>query len=114
MYMRHSSWMTLMTNCGFDTVSFATDKCMMSTVYVCRRRVTTAVTNTFVDVNDVKEFGWVEPLKTMIDDPCTSSSQCPPQTECRKLVVNMSHGRCKCIRDHLKIDGMCLRRALID
>ena len=41
---------------------------MTSTVYVCRRRVTTAVNNTFVDINDVKEFGWVEPLKQLIDD----------------------------------------------
>jgi hypothetical protein len=66
--MKHEQWMKVFEDCNFDVVVYQSDKSFMSTLYLLRCRPTNPVDHAFIDVNDVEEFSWIEPLQQAIED----------------------------------------------
>lgn len=54
--------------CGFDVVGHQTDGSFMTTLYLLRQRVAHEIDHAFVDINDVENFTWIEPLKKTIEE----------------------------------------------
>lgn len=67
MYLRHADWLLEFERSGLVVASWLTDASMMSTIYLLHRTPSLPKQPTFIDVDDVTDFSWIEPLKDTLD-----------------------------------------------
>lgn len=67
-YLDHDSLLHIFKEAGFKLCNFQTDSSLMTTAYIIRKEPSQKKDPVFVDVDDVKEFTWIEPLQKIIED----------------------------------------------
>jgi hypothetical protein len=67
-YLTHQQLIELFEATGYYLYSYQSDPSMMTTAYVIRKIPQTPREPVFVDVDDVKEFTWIEPLQKIIEE----------------------------------------------
>lgn len=66
-YFTDSQLRQLFTECGFRLCNYQADESINTTVYLIRKIPEKAREPVFVDVDDITEFSWIEPLKEIIE-----------------------------------------------
>uniref|UniRef100_A0A1I7ZWW4 Fatty acid synthase n=1 Tax=Steinernema glaseri TaxID=37863 RepID=A0A1I7ZWW4_9BILA len=66
-YFTHEQLLELFTSNGFRVCNFQRDPCMFTTTYIIRKIPQEPRDPVFVDVDDIKEFTWIEPLQNVIE-----------------------------------------------
>ena len=68
--MEHDDWCRVFNDAGFDLVAYQTDAAFMTCIYLLRaRRIDGAeLDHCFIDVNDIEDFSWIEPLQTAVEE----------------------------------------------
>ncbi len=67
-FLKHQDWVKLFKDAGFKITHIQSDICMISTVYMIRKLPSEPREPTFIDVDDVVDFSWIEPLQQVIED----------------------------------------------
>ncbi|CAJ0959176.1 unnamed protein product, partial [Mesorhabditis belari] len=67
-FFTHEQLLKLFEDNGFRICNYQSDPLMMTTTYAIRKIPTQPREPVFVDVDDVKEFTWIEPLQKMVED----------------------------------------------
>ncbi|MFH4976009.1 hypothetical protein AB6A40_002718 [Gnathostoma spinigerum] len=67
-YFTHEQLMRLFAESDLRVVTYQTDPSMMTTVYALRKNPVLLRDPVFIDVDDVKDFTWIEPLQKLIDE----------------------------------------------
>lgn len=67
-YFTHEEMLKLFQDTGFKLCNYQRDPAMMTSSYVIRKTPSIPREPVFVDVDDVKEFTWIEPLQKVIEE----------------------------------------------
>ncbi len=68
MFLKHQDWVKLFEDTGFKITHIQSDICMISTVYMIRKLPSVPRQPTFINVDDVVNFTWIEHLQQVIED----------------------------------------------
>ncbi|VDK81687.1 unnamed protein product [Gongylonema pulchrum] len=67
-YFTHEQLLALYKQCGFRLCNYQGDPSMMTTAYAIRKIPSQLKEPVVVDVDDIKEFTWIEPLQKIIEE----------------------------------------------
>uniref|UniRef100_A0A915PSY3 Fatty acid synthase n=1 Tax=Setaria digitata TaxID=48799 RepID=A0A915PSY3_9BILA len=67
-YFTHDQLLKLFEKCGFRLCNYQTDPSMMTTMYAIRKIPSQAREPIVIDVDDIEEFTWIEPLQKAIEE----------------------------------------------
>ncbi|VDP12544.1 unnamed protein product [Onchocerca flexuosa] len=67
-YFTHDQLLKLFEECGFLLCNYQTDPSMMTTMYAIRKIPSQAREPIVIDVDDIEEFTWIEPLQKAIEE----------------------------------------------
>ncbi|KAK6765329.1 hypothetical protein RB195_025310 [Necator americanus] len=67
-YFTHEELLKLFTEAGYKLCIYQRDPSLMTTAYVIRKTPSVPRDPVFIDVDDVKEFTWIEPLQKVIEE----------------------------------------------
>ncbi|KAJ1364192.1 hypothetical protein KIN20_024223 [Parelaphostrongylus tenuis] len=67
-YFTHEQLMHVFKESGFKLCNYQRDPALMTTAYAIRKTETIPRDPVFIDVDDVKEFTWIEPLQKVIEE----------------------------------------------
>lgn len=67
-YFTHEELLKLFKDTGFKLCNYQRDPALMTTSYIIRKSPTIPRDPVFIDVDDVKEFTWIEPLQKVIEE----------------------------------------------
>ncbi|CAJ0579052.1 unnamed protein product, partial [Mesorhabditis spiculigera] len=67
-YFTHEALVKVFEENGYRICNYQSDPIMMSTIYCIRKIPTQPREPTFIDVDDIKDFTWVEPLQQAVEE----------------------------------------------
>ncbi|CAI2347157.1 unnamed protein product [Caenorhabditis sp. 36 PRJEB53466] len=82
-FFTHEQLLELFQTNGFKLCNYQRDPSLMTATYMIRRTPPVPKAPVFVDVDDIKEFTWIEPLQKIVEDRLNA-----PESETIWLVSN--------------------------
>ncbi|EPB72575.1 Beta-ketoacyl synthase protein [Ancylostoma ceylanicum] len=67
-YFTHEELLKLFKDTGFKLCNYQRDPALMTSSYIIRKSPSVPRDPVFIDVDDVKEFTWIEPLQKVIEE----------------------------------------------
>lgn len=68
LYLTHDNWVREFESAGFVVSAYQTDESYISTAYLLHKKPVVVKQPSMIDVDDISEFNWIQPLKTAIDE----------------------------------------------
>lgn len=82
-FFTHEQLLEMFGKTGFRLCNYQSDPSLMTTMYIIRRIPSIPRHPTYIDVDDIKEFSWIEPLQKTVEEKLNK-----PDSETIWLVSN--------------------------